>query len=177
MPSSRGSSRHRDRTCVSCIIGGFFTHWATWEAQDILHIFWMIVVFVHEKLVRRKTHCWIQQASQAQKVLWSISLLLNTLEADMLGHPQLCDVKEAFAAGFGLKSFETFPALQGYYYIFHIKWIHFFMLPKMWYTGKTSWKVSYVYRILVTVCFSDLYTQVRTWAPSGEQLLLTYHTV
>ena len=36
MPSSRGSSQPRDQTCtscVSCIIGGFFTHGATWEAH------------------------------------------------------------------------------------------------------------------------------------------------
>ena len=29
--SSRGSSRLRDRTRVSCIAGGFFTHWDTWD--------------------------------------------------------------------------------------------------------------------------------------------------
>ena len=35
MPSSRGSSQARDWThvsCISCISGRFFTHWATWEA-------------------------------------------------------------------------------------------------------------------------------------------------
>ena len=35
-PSSRGSSQCKDKTCASCISffgGGFFTHWATWEAQ------------------------------------------------------------------------------------------------------------------------------------------------
>ena len=35
---SRGSSHPKDRThisCVSCIVGGFFTHWATWEAPSI----------------------------------------------------------------------------------------------------------------------------------------------
>ena len=34
VPSSRGSSRPRDQTCtscISCIVGGFFTHRATWE--------------------------------------------------------------------------------------------------------------------------------------------------
>ena len=34
MPSSRGSSQPRDRTQVSCIAGGFFTIWATREAQE-----------------------------------------------------------------------------------------------------------------------------------------------
>ena len=32
-PFSRGSSQPRDRTQVSCIAGGFFTSWATREAQ------------------------------------------------------------------------------------------------------------------------------------------------
>ena len=37
MPSSRRSSLLRDRThisCVSCTAGGFFIHWATWEAWE-----------------------------------------------------------------------------------------------------------------------------------------------
>ena len=34
MPSSRRSSQPRDRTQVSCIAGGFFTVWATREAQN-----------------------------------------------------------------------------------------------------------------------------------------------
>ena len=33
MPSSRGSSQPRDQTQVPCIAGGFFTIWATREAQ------------------------------------------------------------------------------------------------------------------------------------------------
>ena len=38
MPSYRGSSSSRDQTpvsCVSCIAGRFFTHWATLEAQSL----------------------------------------------------------------------------------------------------------------------------------------------
>ena len=34
VPFSRGSSQPRDWTCVFCIAGRFFTHWATWEAQS-----------------------------------------------------------------------------------------------------------------------------------------------
>ena len=34
MPFSRGSSQPRDWTHVSCIAGGFFTIWATREAQE-----------------------------------------------------------------------------------------------------------------------------------------------
>ena len=33
-PFSRGSSQPRDRTQVSHIAGGFFTNWATREAQE-----------------------------------------------------------------------------------------------------------------------------------------------
>ena len=36
MPSSRGSAQPRDQTQVSCIAGGFFTIWATREAQNEL---------------------------------------------------------------------------------------------------------------------------------------------
>ena len=34
MPSSRGSSQPRERIRVSCIAGGFFTIWATREANN-----------------------------------------------------------------------------------------------------------------------------------------------
>ena len=36
IPFSRGSSRSRDQTGISCTVGGFFTIWATREAQDLL---------------------------------------------------------------------------------------------------------------------------------------------
>ena len=36
VPYSRGSSQPRDQTQVSCIAGGFFTSWATREAQIII---------------------------------------------------------------------------------------------------------------------------------------------
>ena len=38
MPSSRGSSRSRDWTQVSCIAGRFFTIWATREACDSQYV-------------------------------------------------------------------------------------------------------------------------------------------
>ena len=41
MISSRWSSQLRDQTlisCISCIAGGFFTHWATWEAHTHTYI-------------------------------------------------------------------------------------------------------------------------------------------
>ena len=36
MPSSKGSSRPRDGTHVSCLAGRFFYHWATWEGHQSL---------------------------------------------------------------------------------------------------------------------------------------------
>ena len=39
IPFSRGSSRPRDRTQVSCFAGGFFTIWATREAPGTLFAF------------------------------------------------------------------------------------------------------------------------------------------
>ena len=36
MLSSRECPQPRDQTCVSCTAGGFFTHWATWEALDFI---------------------------------------------------------------------------------------------------------------------------------------------
>ena len=48
-PFSRGAFRPRNRTRVSCIAGGFFTSWATWEASYgflyILFIFFSITVY------------------------------------------------------------------------------------------------------------------------------------
>ena len=40
MSSSRGSSQSRGWTCLSCIMGGFFTHWATWE--ELIHSIYLI---------------------------------------------------------------------------------------------------------------------------------------
>ena len=36
VPSSKGSSQPRDKSQVSCFAGGFFTIWATREAQECL---------------------------------------------------------------------------------------------------------------------------------------------
>ena len=43
MPFSRGSSLPRDQSPVSCIVGRFFTHWVTWEAQ--IYIYRLITVY------------------------------------------------------------------------------------------------------------------------------------
>ena len=66
--SSRESSQPRDQTrisCVSCIAGGFFTHWATGEAktEPVLNL-WMI----------RK--CWQKLINSLSKKKWKI--LLNS---------------------------------------------------------------------------------------------------
>ena len=42
MPSSRRPSWPKDGTCISCIsctAGGFFIHWAIWEAQGVYEAF------------------------------------------------------------------------------------------------------------------------------------------
>ena len=49
MPSSRGSSQPKDQTQVPCIAGGFFTIWATREAQ------WPILPSIWDLL--QKTQC------------------------------------------------------------------------------------------------------------------------
>ena len=46
-PFSRGSSQPRDRTQVSCIAGGFFTSWATREAQW----YWIPLTFAYLKIL------------------------------------------------------------------------------------------------------------------------------
>ena len=42
---SRGSPQFRDRTCVSCVAGGFFNHRATWEA---LCDYWLGINAIHQ---------------------------------------------------------------------------------------------------------------------------------
>ena len=46
MPLSRGSSQPGDWTQVSCIAGGFFTIWATREAQQIT-----VAIFIFNNFV------------------------------------------------------------------------------------------------------------------------------
>ena len=45
IPSSRGSSKPRDRTWVSCIAGRFFTIWFTWEAHYVESIYQTYLFF------------------------------------------------------------------------------------------------------------------------------------
>lgn len=90
--------------------------------------------------------------------------LVEHIGADMLERLLLCEVKEVFAAGFGLTSFEIFPSFSEV----------LLYLPsfKMCQKGKKTWKVASAYRILITVHFCVLHVQVRTWA-KWEQLPLT----
>ena len=80
----------------------------------------------------------------------------------MLGHPQLCDVKEAFAAGFGLTSFEIFPGFS--------EVLLYFPSFRRCQKGNKTWEVASAYRILIIIHFCVLHVQVSTWAQSGEQL-------
>ena len=46
IPFSRGSSRPREQTCVSCTAGRFFTIWATREAQIHTYLHLILQVFL-----------------------------------------------------------------------------------------------------------------------------------
>ena len=50
-PFSRGSSKPRDQTWVSCITGRFFTIWATWETS-MLYACMCVCVCLYNKAVR-----------------------------------------------------------------------------------------------------------------------------
>lgn len=53
---------------------------------------------------------------------WSRSLPLITTEVDMLGHLQLCDVKEGIASGLGLTGLEAFPRCLKAWLLFLGNW-------------------------------------------------------
>ena len=57
--SSRGSSQPRDQTQVSCIAGGFFTVWATREAQEYWmgSLFLLQRIFLTQELNQGLLHC------------------------------------------------------------------------------------------------------------------------
>ena len=76
MPSSTGSSQPRDQTQVSHITGGFFTSWATREAQPILTICGSYVLQSWHKQ-------WISE-------LWTITPRRNTV-GSVYGHNTLAN--------------------------------------------------------------------------------------
>ena len=62
VPFSRGSSQPKDQTQVSCIGGGFFTSWATREAQEYWSgsVFFLQRIFLTQELNWGLLHCrWI----------------------------------------------------------------------------------------------------------------------
>ena len=71
MSSSRGSSWPRKRTpclwtrvsCVSCIEGRFFTHWATWEALDSILQYVKNVTWRYRLQNRNSLYRYIHQVS------------------------------------------------------------------------------------------------------------------
>ena len=65
MPSFKGSCQHRDQTQVSHIIGGFFTVWATGEAQ-------LFFVFCFLCIYNIKLYSCILHAIQGKKYLSDI---------------------------------------------------------------------------------------------------------
>ena len=52
VPFSRASSQPRDQTQVSCVVGGFFTSWATREAQALCR--WTLAVLCKTCILRRE---------------------------------------------------------------------------------------------------------------------------
>ena len=60
-PFSRGYFQPRDRTQVSHIAGGFFTSWATREAQQVMN---RQVYLEREKSWRIETQCMIKNARE-----------------------------------------------------------------------------------------------------------------
>ena len=88
--------------------------------------------------------------------------LAKYIGMDMLEHLWLCDVKEAFAAGFGLTSFEIFPGFS--------EVLLYFPSFRRCQKGNKTWEVASAYRILIIIHFCVLHVQVSTWAQSGEQL-------
>ena len=82
MPSARGSSQHRDRTQVSHIAGGFFTHWATRKAQWCFYINTNIKIYfsVLKKGKANVAKCWMEEEGimvpvvffQFLQMLWKV---------------------------------------------------------------------------------------------------------
>ena len=73
-PFSRGSSQPRDWTRVSCITGGFFTSWATGEAQE----YWS----------GQPNPCSVNLPNQGIK-LGSPALQADSLPTELSGKPKL----------------------------------------------------------------------------------------
>ena len=72
---SRGSSQPRDWThvsCVFCIAGRFFTHWATWEA----HIHTCVCIYIYITSMIREVRVHLDFKFWEQMVLCLRSLLL-----------------------------------------------------------------------------------------------------
>ena len=60
IPISRGSSRPRDRTRVSCSVGRFFTIWATTEALYVYYAYGYMHMHIHAYThMHLYTHVWI----------------------------------------------------------------------------------------------------------------------
>ena len=59
---SRGSSRPRDQTRISCIVGRFFTSWATWEAHlksvDHNNTYFLGFLWEINAIIKGKNHAW-----------------------------------------------------------------------------------------------------------------------
>ena len=114
MPSSRGSSWFRDRTCiscVSCIAEGFFTHWATWN--DVL----TTLYFSEEPpkhslfLLPQKNHTFLRleclMLLQTDRPTYSLLFLVTVFR---LGHISAMQLVSRLPAG--MLRFQQLPNFQ-----------------------------------------------------------------
>ena len=96
MPSSRGSSRPRDRTrvsSISCITDGFFTLWATWEANQPRRCISPQSHFKHSShctaWVPDACHIFVEALPCLQPPLLPLSLVPSSLCTQLASHPLL----------------------------------------------------------------------------------------
>ena len=89
-PFSRGSSQRGDWTQVSCIAGGFFTSWATREAQEYWSGYLSLLqgIFPTQELNRGLPHC--------RQILYQLSYE-GSLDGRNINSPKthnICSIKE-----------------------------------------------------------------------------------
>ena len=97
MTSSRGSTRPRDKThisCVSCIAGRFFTHWTTWEAVFMCNIYIYIYIYIYILHIKTASQVvqWVKNlpAMQETQEIWVLSLgRVDPLEEVMATHSSI----------------------------------------------------------------------------------------
>ena len=141
-PISRGSFQHRDRTQVSHIAGGFFTSWATMEAQIELGQFSSVQSLSRVQLF---VTAWTSahQASLSITNSWSLLKLMSIMSVMPSNHLTLCCHLLLLPS--------IFSSIRGFSNesVLHIRW------PKYWrfgfsisssyeYSGLISFKINWL---------------------------------